>query len=201
MALRARAAARASRRALRHPVLGRRRDRTGQAAEAPRSPRSGRGADLPRRHRADERRARGRDRRRLAADLLLAGAVRATCTSPTRARLRGARRPTGRVRCRPDGAGRRRRRRPGVPRLPEAAARALRRRHGRPRGQNFYNRLARRYGYEAEAATIQDLYLDGRRTTPRQPSPTRSSTRSPSSATAPGSPTASSAWRASGVPP
>jgi F420-dependent oxidoreductase-like protein len=32
------------------------------------------------------------------------------------------------------------------------------------RGQNFYNRLARRYGYEAEAAAIQDLYLDGRKT-------------------------------------
>ena len=30
------------------------------------------------------------------------------------------------------------------------------------RGKNFYNRLARRYGYEAEAARIQDLYLDGR---------------------------------------
>jgi F420-dependent oxidoreductase-like protein len=31
------------------------------------------------------------------------------------------------------------------------------------RGQNFYNRLACRYGYEAEAAEIQDLYLDGRK--------------------------------------
>ena len=30
------------------------------------------------------------------------------------------------------------------------------------RGQNFYNRLARRYGYEEAAATIQDLYLDGK---------------------------------------
>lgn len=29
------------------------------------------------------------------------------------------------------------------------------------RGRNFYNDLARRYGYEAEARTIQDLYLDG----------------------------------------
>ena len=31
------------------------------------------------------------------------------------------------------------------------------------RGQNFYNDLTRRYGYEAEAALIQDLYLDGRK--------------------------------------
>ncbi|MCF6507139.1 LLM class F420-dependent oxidoreductase [Blastococcus sp. MG754426] len=31
------------------------------------------------------------------------------------------------------------------------------------RGKNFYNDLAVRYGYEAEARTIQDLYLDGRK--------------------------------------
>src|SRR5215213_8064689 len=31
------------------------------------------------------------------------------------------------------------------------------------RGRNFYNDLARRYGYEAEADTIQDLYLDGKK--------------------------------------
>jgi F420-dependent oxidoreductase-like protein len=31
------------------------------------------------------------------------------------------------------------------------------------RGKNFYNDLAVRYGYEAEAKTIQDLYLDGRK--------------------------------------
>ena len=30
------------------------------------------------------------------------------------------------------------------------------------RGKNFYNALVARYGYEAEAATIQDLYLDGK---------------------------------------
>ena len=29
------------------------------------------------------------------------------------------------------------------------------------RGKNFYNDLACRYGYEAEAKEIQDLYLDG----------------------------------------
>lgn len=29
------------------------------------------------------------------------------------------------------------------------------------RGKNFYNELACKYGYEAEAKTIQDLYLDG----------------------------------------
>ena len=31
------------------------------------------------------------------------------------------------------------------------------------RGQNFYNDLACRYGYEAEAKEIQDLYLDGKK--------------------------------------
>jgi F420-dependent oxidoreductase-like protein len=31
------------------------------------------------------------------------------------------------------------------------------------RGKNFYNDLARRYGYEAEAETIQELYLAGRK--------------------------------------
>ena len=31
------------------------------------------------------------------------------------------------------------------------------------RGQNFYNRLAQRYGFEAEAAEIQDHFLEGRK--------------------------------------
>ena len=31
------------------------------------------------------------------------------------------------------------------------------------RGKNFYNDLAVRYGYEAEAKTIQDLYLEGKK--------------------------------------
>ena len=31
------------------------------------------------------------------------------------------------------------------------------------RGRNFYNALARRYGFEAEAALIQDLYLSGKK--------------------------------------
>jgi F420-dependent oxidoreductase-like protein len=31
------------------------------------------------------------------------------------------------------------------------------------RGRNFYNSLVSRYGYEAEAARIQDLYLDGKK--------------------------------------
>jgi hypothetical protein len=31
------------------------------------------------------------------------------------------------------------------------------------KGRNFYNDLARRYGWEDAAAEIQDLYLDGRK--------------------------------------
>jgi F420-dependent oxidoreductase-like protein len=32
-----------------------------------------------------------------------------------------------------------------------------------PRGRNFYNTLAARYGFEAQAQAVQDLYLDGKR--------------------------------------
>ena len=46
--------------------------------------------------------------------------------------------------------------------LSRPVLRALHRRDGR-RGRNFYNELASRYGYEAEAAAIQDAYLDGRK--------------------------------------
>jgi hypothetical protein len=31
------------------------------------------------------------------------------------------------------------------------------------KGKNFYNELMVRYGFEKEAATIQDLYLDGKK--------------------------------------
>jgi hypothetical protein len=31
------------------------------------------------------------------------------------------------------------------------------------KGKNFYNALARRYGYEREAEEIQDLYLEGKK--------------------------------------
>ncbi len=31
------------------------------------------------------------------------------------------------------------------------------------RGKNFYNTVLQRYGYEHEAALIQDLYLDGKK--------------------------------------
>ena len=31
------------------------------------------------------------------------------------------------------------------------------------RAQNFYNQLVQRYGFEAAAAEIQDLYLDGKK--------------------------------------
>jgi F420-dependent oxidoreductase-like protein len=31
------------------------------------------------------------------------------------------------------------------------------------KGKNFYNDVVRRYGFEAEAETIQDLYLDGKK--------------------------------------
>ena len=50
------------------------------------------------------------------------------------------------------------------------------------RGRNFYFDLACRYGYEADAVRLQELYLAGRRPRPRRRSPTRWSTRSRSAA-------------------
>ena len=82
--------------------------------------------DLPRRDRAEERRARGRDRGRLDPDLLLAAALPGGARPLARARARRLRRGAALPR-------RRRRRRPDVPRPAEADARALRRRHGRTR--------------------------------------------------------------------
>ena len=49
-----------------------------------------------------------------------------------------------------------------LPRPGQAPPGALRGRHGRA-GRNFYFDLACRYGYEAAAARIQELYLAGRR--------------------------------------
>ena len=60
------------------------------------------------------------------------------------------------------------------------------------RGKNFYNDLMCRYGYEAEATRIQELYLGRQRSaTPRRRSPTHSSTRSRSSGRRSGSPSGS----------
>ena len=43
------------------------------------------------------------------------------------------------------------------------------------KGRNFYNDVARRYGYEEEAEKIQDLYLRARRPRRRPPFPKSSS--------------------------
>ena len=80
-------AARASRRALRHPGAGRHGAR--QAAEADGAPAARRDPDLPRGDRAEGGRAGVRDRRRLAADLLVAGA--GAQRVPARPRARGIR--------------------------------------------------------------------------------------------------------------
>ena len=155
--LRARGAARAPRRALRHPVQRARRDRARQAAEDHRAPAARRHPDLPRGDRPEERRAVRRDRRRLAPDLLL------TQRFARRVRLDAASRG-GAQRADFDVA-------PTVTVIvgddldtlrgfAEADGRALHRRHGRA-GKNFYNDLACRYGFEDAAKKIQDLYLDG----------------------------------------
>ena len=115
---------RAPRRALRHPLLRRGRHRPRQAAEADPEAASPRRADLPRRARPEERRPRRRDRRRLAADLLLPVPLPRAPRPVARARARGV---PGRAALRRP----RRRRRSAVPRHAEADARPLHRRHGR----------------------------------------------------------------------
>ena len=113
--LRARSASRAPRRALRHPVHGRRRNRPRQAAQDHRPSASRRRPDLPRRDRPEERRARGRDRGRLAADLLLTGAFRGDAPADARRGLRAPGRTARRLGPRSARPRRphRRRRRPG----------------------------------------------------------------------------------------
>ena len=100
---------RAPRRPLRHPVRRRRRNRPRQAAEDDPAAAAQGGADLPRRNRPAQRRARSGDRRRLAADLLLARAVRRGARAEPRRRLRVARRQARRVRRRAARPGRARR--------------------------------------------------------------------------------------------
>ena len=162
----AREAARAPRRALRHPVHGPGRDRPRQAAQDHRAPAARRHPDLPRGDRAEERRARGRDRRRLAADLLLAVSrsreAYGAALDAGFAKAGGGKSLAGFDIAPTRHRDRRRRRR-------RAAAASI-----KPmlalyvggmgaRGKNFYNDLACRYGYEAAAKEIQDLYLDGKK--------------------------------------
>ena len=73
------------------------------------------------------------------------------------------------------------------------------RRHGRP-GKNFYNDLACRYGFEAAAKEIQDLYLDGNKREAIARCPTSWSTRSRSSARRSASPTGSRRGRRAASP-
>ena len=129
----------------------------GEAAEAdaaPAAPR--RDPDLPRRDRAEERRARGGDRRRLAAGLGLAGEAPDVFGDALAAA------------------------RPGFDvaafAVPVAisddlqAARDFVKPHLAlyvggmgAKGQNYYNALVARYGYEDEAREIQELYLGGKK--------------------------------------
>ena len=67
------------------------------------------------------------------------------------------------------------------------------------RGKNFYNDLFARYGYEAEAKEIQDLYLGGNKRDAAAAVRTRSSTRSRSSGRRSASRSALDAWRESGA--
>ena len=137
--------------------------RARQGAEA--DDRAGAGADpdLHRGDRAEEHAARGRDRRRLAADLLLPrarGRVARAARGGRRAR-RAARSTT--VRHRADRAASR-----STTTSTARATRCGRSSRSTSAGwarasKNFYNALVQRYGFEDAAQEIQDLYLDGKK--------------------------------------
>ena len=109
--------------------------------------------DLPRGDRPEGGRAGIRDRRRLAADLLVAG--EGARRVPGRPRARGVRHRA--VACRRS-----------LTDDVESARDVLKEYYSfyiggmGARGKNFYNDLFARYGYEAEAREIQDLFLDGK---------------------------------------
>ncbi len=113
-----------------------------------------RGADLPREPGAEGGRARVRDRGRLAADLLVAReGARGLPDRPGAGGLRHRRRRAGARLRRPAGRDRR-----SSSRTTPSTSAAWAQRQGR----NFYNDLVSRYGYEAEARRVQELFLDGR---------------------------------------
>ena len=137
-------------------------DGPGKALKLMISPQQERDPDLPGGDRAEEHRAGRRDRRRLDPDVLL---PRVRLGVPRAARRRA-----------PSGPGARstastspRRSTPTSPTTAPPARDLM-----RPmlalyiggmgsRQQNFYNNLVQRYGFEAAAAEIQDLYLDGKK--------------------------------------
>ena len=145
------------------PYSGPRRDRAREAAADHRPPAARGRADLPRRDRPEERRARGGDRGRLAADLLLARALRArpTCRCSRRASRGGAAGPRAGTSPRTCPSS-------SPTTSPPAATSSSRSSPSTSagmgaKGKNFYTRLAERYGYADAAATIQDLYLAGKK--------------------------------------
>ena len=133
------------------PYAGDGRDRARQAAEADGAAAARGHPDLPRGARPEERRAGGRDRGRLAADLLLA--------RPLARGLR--RREPRRVRHRAERADRRARTTSRRARRAEAAARALRRRDGLAR-RTSTTRSCAATATRRRRERIQELYLDGK---------------------------------------
>ena len=144
---------------------------------------------LPRRDRAEERRARRRDRRRLAPGLGLAGEAggclrRAARRGQARLRRRRLRRPGGDLR-----------RPPGRARLRQAAPGAVRRRHGREGPELLHDAGLRGTATSARRTRSRSSTSAGRRWRRSPPFPTRWWTRSRWSEAATGSPTASKRGR------
>ena len=155
----------APRQEVRHPAAGRPGHRAGQAAEAHQHPGARADPGHARRARPEERGAVRRDRRGVGADLLHARSGPTSVWGDALAAGKAKRDPelgelqviTGvpvAIGDDLDEAALMDRVRPGL---------ALYIGGMGARGKNFYNDLAVRYGFEAEAKEIQDLYLDGKK--------------------------------------
>ena len=156
-------ARRPRRRRLHDPAAARAGHGAGQAVEDDHQARAGAHPDLRGVARPGQRRDDGRGGRRLAAAVLHPRAGRQGVGRGAGSRAAPSGRPTwARWRSSPAGCWR-------SATTPSATGTCM-----RPMvalyvggmgaaGRNFYNDLARRYGWEAEAAEIQDLYLDGKK--------------------------------------
>ena len=151
-----------------------------QAAEVDDPPAARGHPDLPRRGGAEERRARGRDLRRLARALLLARATRTSTATrwprASRARARGARFEDFEI-VRDGAADHPRRRRAGG-RLPAPVVRALLRRHGREGRELPPRRRRAAWATRPRSKKVQDLYLDGKKDEAAAAIPTAARSRS-----------------------
>ena len=138
--------------------------RPGQGAQADDRAGAGADADLHRRDRPEEHGADRRDRRRLAAHVLLARARRRASAAPRGGGGQGG--PARARRLVRHRADRERRRSTTTSTARATSMRAVLALYVGGMGsreKNFYNQLVQRYGFEEAAKEVQDLYLDGKK--------------------------------------